>query len=57
MFEAFVGSFLGISAVLAILTIKDKVEAHRERTLKDKAKEMWDLIEEREREAKRNRAL
>jgi hypothetical protein len=57
MFEAFVGSFLGISAVLAILTIKDKVEAHRERTLKDKAKEIWDLIEESEREAKRNRAL
>ena len=57
MFEAFVGSFLGISAVLAILTIKDKVERHRERVLRDKAKEMWDLIEEHERDAKRNRAL
>ena len=57
MFEAFVGSFLGISAVLAILTIKDKVEGHRERVLRDKAKEMWDLIEEHERDAKRNRAL
>ena len=57
MFEAFVGSFLGISAVLAILTIKDKVEGHRERVLRDKAKEMWDLIEEHERGAKRNSAL
>jgi hypothetical protein len=55
MFEAFVGSFLGISAVLAILTIKDKVEAYRERNAR-KAKEMWDLIEEYER-SKRNSAL
>ncbi len=31
MFEAFVGSFLGMSAGLALLTLKDRVEAHRER--------------------------
>lgn len=31
MFDAFVGSFLGISAVLALLTIKDKMEARAER--------------------------
>jgi hypothetical protein len=30
MFEAFVGSFLGMSTVLAILTIKDRVEGYRE---------------------------
>jgi hypothetical protein len=29
MFEAFVGSFLGISTVLALLTLKDRVEAHQ----------------------------
>jgi hypothetical protein len=31
MFEAFVGSFLGISTVLALLTLKDRVEAHQAR--------------------------
>jgi uncharacterized membrane protein YgaE (UPF0421/DUF939 family) len=30
MFDAFVGSVLGISAVLALLTLKDKVESYRE---------------------------
>lgn len=31
MFEAFVGSFLGMSAVLALLTLKDRVESRQAR--------------------------
>ena len=31
MFEAFVGSFLGMSTVLALLTLKDRMEAHQAR--------------------------
>jgi hypothetical protein len=31
MFEAFVGSFFGMSTVLALLTLKDRLEARAER--------------------------
>lgn len=31
MFEAFVGSFLGMSTVLALLTLKDKMEGYQAR--------------------------
>ena len=40
MFEAFVGSFLGISTVLAILTLKDKMEARQARKQQEVEKRM-----------------
>jgi|APGre2960657373_1045057.scaffolds.fasta_scaffold38058_2 hypothetical protein len=42
MFEAFVGSFLGVGSLLALLTLKDKVEAHRERKQQEVEKRMLD---------------
>ena len=45
MFEAFVGSFLGISAVLAILTIKDRVEGYRERKRNEFEKRVQDAMQ------------
>ena len=40
MFEAFVGSFLGMSTVLALLTLKDRVEAHQARKQQEVEKRM-----------------
>lgn len=43
MLESFVGSFLGISAVLALLTLKDRVEAREARKREEFEKRMQEM--------------
>jgi hypothetical protein len=42
MFDAFVGSFFGVSAVLALLTLKDRVEERNARKQAEFEKRMQD---------------
>lgn len=44
MFEAFVGSFLGMSAVLALLTLKDRLEARAERKRNEFEKRVQEAV-------------